>query len=172
MEDKSVEMNNEQGQQPEAVEAPEVNETQKLKDQMLRLAAELENLRKRTQKEIEEAHKYSVAKFARDLIEILENLYRAESSIPLELAESNEHIKQLLEGVSLTKKSLTQVFDKYGIKRIEPLNEAFDHRYHQAIMQVKSEAHKNNDVVQVVQAGYIINDRLLRPALVAVAKND
>ncbi len=146
------------------------DELGKTKDQLLRLAAEFENYKRRTGKEIEEAHKFAMSKFARDLIDVLENLHRAESSFSTEILESNESFKAIFSGIELTKKSLIDVFEKYGIKRIDPIGEQFNHDFHQAIMQVPSKTHANGEVVQVIQAGYVMNDRLLRPALVAVAK--
>ncbi len=147
-------------------------EVAKLKDQMMRLAAEMENLRKRQAKELEEANKYGITKFARDLIEVLENLHRAESSVNSEQLEANNTLKQIFSGVELTKKSLIDAFDKWGIKRIDPMGEMFNHDFHQAITQIPTTTHASGTVVQVIQAGYVINDRLLRPALVAVAKAD
>lgn len=147
-------------------------EIAKLKDQMMRLAAEMENLRKRQAKELEEANKYGITKFARDLIEVLENLHRAESSVNSEQLEANNTLKQIFSGVELTKKSLIDAFDKWGIKRIDPMGEMFNHDFHQAITQIPTTTHASGTVVQVIQAGYVINDRLLRPALVAVAKAD
>ncbi len=163
-------------QQPTATpETPKVEpspqeEVAKLKDQMMRLAAEMENLRKRQAKELEEANKYGITKFARDLIEVLENLHRAESSVNSEQLEANNTLKQIFSGVELTKKSLIDAFDKWGIKRIDPMGEMFNHDFHQAIAQIPTTTHASGTVVQVIQAGYVINDRLLRPALVAVAK--
>jgi molecular chaperone GrpE len=145
-------------------------EIAKLKDQVVRLAAENENLRKRHAKEIEDTHKYGNTKFARDLIEVLENLYRAESSINNEAILKDDNLKQIFSGVELTKKALTDVFDKWGIQRIFPIDEPFNHDYHQAITQIPTKEKPEGTVVQVIQAGYVLKDRLLRPALVAVAK--
>ncbi|MFI4984060.1 MAG: nucleotide exchange factor GrpE [Rickettsiales bacterium] len=141
-----------------------------LKDQVVRMAAETDNLRKRNAKELEEANKYGITKFARDLIEVLENLHRAETSVSSELLEQDPALKQIFSGVELTKKSLIDAFEKWGIKRIDPMGEAFNHDFHQAITHVPSPTQPEGSVVQVIQAGYIIQDRLLRPALVAVAK--
>lgn len=146
------------------------DEVATLKDQMIRMAAENENQRKRYAKELEEANKYGITKFARDLIEVLENLHRAESSVSSELLEKDPALKQIFNGVELTKKSLIDTFEKWGIKRVDPMGEMFNHDFHQAITQVPSTTHAEGSVVQVIQAGYVIQDRLLRPALVAVAK--
>lgn len=171
-ENKTTENTAEAEVQVDAASEPTVdNEVQKYKDQALRFAAELENLRKRHAKEIEEAHKFAVTKFARDLIEVLENLHRAESSISVEQMEENAVLKQIFTGVELTKKSLTDAFERHGIKRLDPqIGDAFDHDFHQAIAQVPSTTHAEGTIVQVIQAGYVLNDRLLRPVLVAVAK--
>lgn len=144
----------------------------RLNDQVMRLAAELENTRKRLSKEAEEAGKYGITKFARELIEVQENLHRAEASIHnTEELESNQTLKQIFSGVELTKKSLADIFAKHGIVRIDPkIGEKFDHNFHQAIAQMPAANHPADSIVQVIQAGYAIHDRLLRPALVAVAK--
>lgn len=147
-------------------------DVEKHKEALLRIAAESENVRKRSARDVEEANKYAISKFASDLIEVLENLYRAEASIDTEHLESNNTLKQIFSGVELTKKTLIDVFEKYGVKRIDPTGEQFNHEFHQAITQVPSKTHKNGEVVQVIQAGYMLNDRLLRPALVAVAKSE
>lgn len=147
-----------------------LQEIEKNKEQMLRLAAELENLRKRNAKEVEDANKYAISKFAKDLIEVLENLFRAEASINTEQLEHNNTVKQIFSGVELTKKSLIDTFEKYGIKRIDPMGTPFNHDFHQAIVEIPTSQHPIGTIVQVIQAGYIMHDRLLRPALVAVAK--
>jgi molecular chaperone GrpE len=145
-------------------------EIEKNKEQMLRLAAELENLRKRNAKEVDDANKYAISKFAKDLIEVLENLFRAEASINSEQLEHNNTVKQIFSGVELTKKSLIDTFEKYGIKRVDPMGTPFNHDFHQAIVEIPTSQHPVGTIVQVIQAGYIMHDRLLRPALVAVAK--
>lgn len=146
-------------------------ENDKLNKQLLVLAADYDNYRKRVTKDMEEASKYSITKFAKDLIEVLENLYRAEASVKVDEIEANSTIKQIFAGVELTKKSLVDIFERYGITRINPVGEPFNHDFHQAITEVPSPAHENGIVVQVIQAGYTLHGRLIRPALVAVAKN-
>lgn len=144
-------------------------ENAELKDQMLRAVAEAENVRRRAQKEIEDRSKYAVSGFAQDMLEVLENLHRAEGSIPKESREENPLLNTLLQGVELTKAELQRVFDKYGITRVYPLGQPFDHNVHQAVAQLESDE-KEGTVVNVIQAGYLLKDRLLRPAMVAVAK--
>lgn len=139
-----------------------------LKDAFLREKAENENIRKRMTKELEEAHKYGVTNFARDLLEVLENLNRALETEGIK--ELQEPLKSMFKGVEMTKENLEKVFEKYGIERIYPLNKPFDHNYHQAIVHTESDDHEVGIVMQVIQSGYTIKDRLLRPALVAVSK--
>ena len=146
-------------------------EIKSLKELILREKAENQNLRKRHEKELEDNHKYAISNFARDLIEVQENMHRAIDNIPQNEIEANPTLKALLEGVELTKNSLASVFEKYGIIRIYPLEQQFDHNFHQAIVQVPDAQKPEGTIVQVIQAGYIIKDRLLRPALVAVAKS-
>jgi molecular chaperone GrpE len=109
---------------------------------------------------MEENSKYAVTGFARDLISVLENLYRAEENLP----------EDQREGINLTRKELEKVFEKNGIRRIEPKDEKFDHNFHQAVTQVENPEVEAGTVLQVLQAGYVIKDRLLRPAIVVVSK--
>lgn len=155
---------------PTALKQVPEEEYNKLKSQLMMVAADFENFKKRAAKEKEDDAKYNISKFARDLIEVLENLYRAESSINTEELESNNTLKQIFTGVELTKKALIDVFEKYNIKRIDPIDQPFNPDFHQAIAHVPSTTHEDGTVIQVIQAGYVIHDRLLRPALVAVAK--
>jgi molecular chaperone GrpE len=158
--------------------APLVNDTiqkleeevNKLKDSLLRQIAETENVRKRAANEIKDSSNYAITSFARELIEVQENLQRALDSIAKDKLESSPEIKSIYDGVELTKNTLSSVFEKFGIIRIHPLDQQFDHNFHQAIVQVPTNDKPENTVVQVIQAGYTIKDRLLRPALVAVAK--
>lgn len=148
--------------QPSAEEevARLVEENAKLKDQALRAMAEAENTRRRAERDLEENSKYAVTGFARDLISVLENLYRAEENLP----------EDQREGINLTRKELEKVFEKNGIRRIEPKDEKFDHNFHQAVTQVENPEVEAGTVLQVLQAGYVIKDRLLRPAIVVVSK--
>lgn len=163
----------EQEAQAEGAETPELStqeEITEVKDKLLRTIAEMENLRRRTEKDVEEARKYSVSSFAQDLITVLENLHRAEESVPAEEVEKNELLKNIAEGIKITKNDLLNVFAKHGIERINPQGEKFDHTYHQAVVQIPDEKHEPGTVVQVMQAGYTIKGRLLRPAMVGVAQ--
>lgn len=143
---------------------------EELNNKLLLLAADYDNYRKRAHKEKEESARYSISKFASEMIDVLENLYRAEDSINTEELDANPTLKQIFTGVELTKKSLLDVLTKHGIVRVYPLGAPFDHNFHQAIAEVPSTTHQNGEIVQVIQAGYLLHDRLIRPALVAVAK--
>ncbi len=145
-------------------------ENAQLRDKWMRAAAETENLRKRAQRDLEETSRYAVTGFARDMVNVLENLTRAVESIPAEGREGNELLQKLGEGVDLTLQELLSIFKKHGIARLFPLNQKFDHNFHQAVVQVERDDVPPGTVVQVVQAGYVIHDRLLRPAMVAVSK--
>lgn len=165
-------------QEPETAESPNLEErckqleeeAAKFRDQWVRAAAETENIRKRAQRDQEETSRYAITSFARDMVSVLENLKRASESVPAEQRKDNELLKIIGEGVDLTLQELLSIFEKHGIKRINPLNEKFDHNFHQAVVQVENSDVPPGTVVQVIQAGYVIADRLLRPAMVAVSK--
>lgn len=140
-----------------------------MKDQALRALAEVENTRRRSERELADMNKYAVTNFARDLVNVLENLQRATDAIPAELRGSQPAVASLATGVEMTLKELLTTFERYGIKRIDPLGQKFDHNFHQAVAQVESAEAEPGSVVQVLAAGYSIHDRLLRPAMVAVA---
>jgi molecular chaperone GrpE len=146
------------------------SENAALKDQALRALAEAENIRKRAQREVEDSSKYAVTGFARDLVGVIENLGRASQSIPEDARASNEMLKNLGNGVDMVMRELLGIFERNGIRRIDPMGEKFDHNFHQAVMQVEKPDVASGTVVQVLQAGYVIHDRLLKPAMVGVAK--
>jgi molecular chaperone GrpE len=141
-----------------------------LKDKLLRALAETENVRKRADREREEVAKYGITSLARDIVGIADNLRRALESVPAESKESDARIKSLREGVALTQQEFEAVLARHGIERIEPLGEVFDHNFHQAMFEIEDKEHSAGTVVQVLQEGYRIHDRLLRPAMVGVAK--
>lgn len=145
-------------------------ENAKLRDQLLRAVAETENVRKRAERDREEASKYAISKFAGDMVSVLENLKRASESMTPEARAANQQLANLGEGVDLTLQELLSTFERYGIMRVDPLGQKFDHNLHQAVAQVERTDVENGTVIQVVQAGYVIADRLLRPAMVAVSK--
>ncbi|MEO1700483.1 MAG: nucleotide exchange factor GrpE [Pseudomonadota bacterium] len=146
-------------------------EIQELKDQNLRLVAEMENLRRRTQREVGDAKQYAVANFARDMLGVSDNLARAIEAVPAEKRESgSDDFKALLEGVELTGKSMLSTMERHGVKQLNPENEKFDPNFHQAMFEVQDPNVPNNTVMSVVQPGYSIGERVLRPAMVGVAK--
>ncbi len=166
-EDNVVEMTPDVDPLAERLRALEEENT-RLKDQWVRAVAETDNVRKRAQRDQEEMSKYAITPFARDLVEVLENLQRASQTIPVGAREGL--LKTLAEGVDMTLQEMLNVFTRYGIKRLSPINEKFDHNFHQAVVQVERDDVPAGTVVQVVQSGYVIQDRLLRPAMVAVSK--
>lgn len=145
-------------------------EVSQMRDQWLRAVAETENVRKRAERDREETSKYAITSFARDMVSILETLKRASESISPEARAGNELLKTIGEGVDLTLQELLSTFERYQIKRIDPMGQKFDHNFHQAVVQVERDDVPPGTVIQVVQAGYVIHDRLLRPAMVAVSK--
>lgn len=139
-----------------------------LKDQLLRTLAESENLRKRTQKEKEDAFKYAVTNFAREILSVADNFDRA--LMALENKEIAEDIKAFVEGIQMTQSQLSQIFEKFGIVKIQAQDVPFDSSIHQAVFEVEDGSKEVGMVAQVVQPGYMIQDRLLRPAMVGVVK--
>lgn len=147
-------------------------EVAKFKDQALRALAEAENTRRRAQREIEENNKYAVSNMARDVLPVADNLRRALDGISAEARQADERLDKFATGVELTERELLGALERHHIKRVDPLGQPFDHNLHQAVMQVEAPDKPAGTVVQVLQSGYTINDRLLRPAMVAVAKGD
>jgi molecular chaperone GrpE len=145
-------------------------EIARLKDQALRALAEQENTRRRAQRDIEENSKFAVSNFARDVLPVGDNLRRALETITAEARAADPALAKFAEGVELTERELLNVLERYGIKRIDPVGQPFDHNLHQAMMQVENATQPPGTVVQVFQPGYTIHGRLLRPAMVTVAK--
>ena len=141
------------------------------RDKMLRTLADMENLRKRTSREVSDARTYGITGFARDVLEIADNLQRALDAVPAEArANADPGLKALIEGVELTERSLLNTLEKNGVKKFDPSGQKFDPNFQQAMYEVPDPSVPAGTVVQVVQAGFMIGDRVLRPALVAVAK--
>ena len=144
-------------------------EVAEAKDRVLRTLAEMENLRKRTQREVSDARTYGITAFARDVLDIADNLQRALDAVPLEAREAADPgLKALIEGVELTEKSLHKALEKNGVQKLDPLGEKFNPNFHQAMYEVPDSSVPSGTVVQVVQGGYTIGERVLRPALVTV----
>lgn len=144
-------------------------ENEELKDRALRLAAEMENLRRRTARDVQDARTYAVANFARDMLSVSDNLQRALNAVPADALESGE-LKSLVEGVEMTERSMLSALERHGVKKLAPEGERFDPNFHQAMFEVPDASVPSGTVVQVVQPGYSIGDRVLRPAMVGVSR--
>ena len=164
---------------PEASEAEKVaalvdalrRESEDNKDKLLRSLAEMENLRKRTERQVADARDYGIAAFARDILAVADNMERALGALDAELREkADAGTKALLDGVELTERELLKVLEKHGVKKFEPLDEKFDPNLHQAMFELPDASRPAGTVARVIQPGYMIGERILRPALVAVAK--
>jgi len=141
------------------------------RDKMLRTLAEMENLRKRTAREVSDARTYGITGFARDVLDIADNLQRALDAVPAEAkANADPGLKGLIEGVELTERSLLNALEKHGVKKFDPQGQKFDPNFQQAMYEVPDASVPAGTVVQVMQAGYTIGERVLRPALVGVSK--
>jgi molecular chaperone GrpE len=152
------------------IEALNAENTQ-LKDKVLRTLADMENLRRRTEKEVSDARTYATTNFARDMLNVADNVRRALENVPSEAAATAEGaLKALLEGIQLTERDLLKTLERHGIRRLEPKGEKFDPNLHQAMFEVPDPSVPNGTVREVVQSGFVIGDRVLRPALVGVAK--
>jgi molecular chaperone GrpE len=146
-------------------------EVAEARDKTLRTLAEMENLRQRTRREVTDAKTYGITGFARDVLEIADNLQRALDAVPAEAkAAADPGLKALIEGVELTERSLLNALEKNGVKKFDPSGEKFDPNFQQAMYEVPDASVPAGTVVQVVQAGYMIGERVLRPALVGVSK--
>ena len=140
-----------------------------LKDQLLRQIAETENVRRRLEREKQDAGVYAVTSFARDILAVADNLRRALDAVP-EAARADQAVANVITGIEMTEREVFNVFSKYGIAQVEALGQKLDPNKHQAMLEVPTNEAEPGTVVQVLQSGFVIRDRLLRPALVAVAK--
>lgn len=148
-----------------------MQENEELKDRSLRSAAEMENLRRRTAREVQDARAYAIANFARDMLSVSDNLRRALDAVPEEARNAGQAgLGGLIEGVEMTERSMLTTLERHGVAKLEPLGEKFDPNFHQAMFEVPDPEKPANTVVQVVQPGYSISGRVLRPAMVGVAK--
>ena len=146
-------------------------EAAELRDKMLRTLAEMENLRQRTRREVADSKIYGITGFARDVLDIADSLQRTIDAVPAETRESADPLlKSLIEGVELTERSLLSALEKNGVKKFDPQGEKFNPNFQQAMYEVPDPSVPSGTVVQVVQAGYTIGERVLRPALVGVSK--
>ena len=154
---------------PEAEASPE-DRIRGLKDQLLRALAEAENTRRRARREKEDTAKYAIANFARDVLAVSDNLARAIEAVPEDARAGNDVMETLYQGVELTQRELRTAMERHGIRPVDPRGEKFDHNFHQAMFEVESPDAEPGTVVEVMQLGYVIGERLLRPAMVGVAK--
>lgn len=146
-------------------------EAAEYKDKLLRTLAEMENLRRRTEREVSDARTYGIASFARDVLAVADNMHRALETIDPALREqADAKIKALIEGVEITERELLKSLEKNGVRKFSPQGEKFDPNVHQAMFEMPTADVPSGHVAQVVQAGYMIGERVLRPALVGVSK--
>ena len=146
-------------------------ESAEVKDRMMRLAADMENLRRRTEREVKDARTYAVTNFAREMLSVMDNLRRTVAAVPADARENGDAgLAALIDGVELTERGMLATLEKFGVKKLEPEGQRFDPNFHQAMFEVPNTEVNNNTVVQVVQDGYAIGDRVLRPAMVGVSK--
>ncbi len=147
-----------------------LSENAEMRDRLLRTMADMENLRRRTEREKSDTARYAISNFARDVLTVGDNLKRTIEHVPAEAAASDPALKSFLEGVELTERELLNALERHGVTRIEPLGQRFDPNCHQAMFEVDNPDVPEGTVVDVMQQGYTIGDRCLRPALVAVSK--
>jgi len=148
------------------------NEFKKAKETNLRLLAEIENLRKRFDKEREDTFKYAVTEFANEIILVVDNFSRVMESISLINKDSNDNVKSLIDGVDLIFKDFLKTLEKFDIKKIDCLGKKFDPNFHQTISEEINNDKEVDEIIKVIQDGYLIKDRLLRPASVIIAKKE
>ena len=147
-------------------------EVVKLKDQLLRALAETENTRRRADREHQDLIRYGVANLVRDILVVADNLRRALDSLPEDARAENEVVSSLATGVELTEKKFLSALERHNVRKVEPLGELFDHNEHQAMFEVENTGQPAGTIVELLQPGYMLHDRLLRPAMVGVAKGD
>lgn len=140
------------------------------KDRLLRTLAEMENLRRRTERDVRDARQYAVTAFALDVLSVADNLRRALDAVPEDAAAEGTPVATLVEGVGLTERDLLNTLEKHGVRKVEALGVKFDPNVHQAVFEVPDPEAPHGTVVQVMQEGFLIGERVLRPAMVAVAK--
>jgi molecular chaperone GrpE len=146
-------------------------ENTSLKERLMRALAETENLRRRVERDLSDARTYAVTNFARDTLNVADNLARALASLPEEVRiGADGAVKTFLDGVELTERDLAATLARHGVKKLEPMGEKFDPNFHQAMFEIPDETQPNGTIAQVVQSGWRIGDRVLRPAMVGVTK--
>jgi len=157
--------------EPEAAPEPSPEqEAAEMKDRLLRALADVENTRRRAKRDVEDARKYAASNFAKDLLNVSDNLRRALDTVSEETREGDDNVKNLVLGIEMVEKELLTAFERQGVSKVDPLGEPFDHNFHQAMYEKPDTEYPNGTVAEVMQAGYVMHERLLRPAMVAVAK--
>jgi molecular chaperone GrpE len=147
------------------------DENRDLNDRLLRMAADMENLRKRTARDVHDARAYAISAFARDMLSVSDNLRRALDAIPQDaLNDQNGGLKALAEGVEMTAREMLGAFERHGVRKLDPKGGPFDPNFHQAVFEVPNAEVPANTVVEVIQEGYVIGERVLRPAMVGVSR--
>ncbi len=141
-----------------------------LNDKLLRALAETENIRRRAQRDKEDASKYAIANFAREMVSVGDNLRRAMDSVDAETRKKDAAVEQIMVGLEMTEREMLATFERFGIKTIDAMDQKFDHNFHEAMFEMDEPEKPHGTVVQVVETGYVLNDRLLRPAKVGVSK--
>ena len=146
-------------------------EKAELKDRLMRMVAEMENLRKRTARDVADAREYSISRFAGEMLAVSDNLRRALDTIPHEARDAGDAgFKALIDGVELTERAMLQALEKSGVRRVSPKGERFDANFHQAMFEIPNPEVPHNTVIEVVQDGFVIGERMLRPAMVGVSR--
>lgn len=146
-------------------------EKAEIKDKLLRTLADMENLRRRTEREVADSRTYGITSFARDMLTVADNLRRALDAMPPQARETaGDAFKALIEGVELTERDLIKTLDRHGVKKREPVGEKFNPNFDQAMFEIPDETKPNGTVLQVVQPGYVIGERVLRPSMVGVSR--
>ena len=157
--------------EPEAEPEPSPEqEAAEMKDRLLRALADVENTRRRAKRDVEDARKYAASNFAKDLLNVSDNLRRALDTVSEETREGDDIVKNLVLGIEMVEKELLTAFERQGVSKVDPLGEPFDHNFHQAMYEKPDTEYPNGTIAEVMQPGYVMHDRLLRPAMVAVAK--
>lgn len=143
----------------------------KTKEQMIRALAEAENTRKRAIKDKEDATRFAISRFSKDLLPVADNLKRALDSIPADLLEEHDALKNLVDGIQATERELLRCFETNGIEKVEPLDQPFDPNFHEVMFEAPIPEKQAGTIIQVIEPGYVLNGRILRPARVGIAKN-
>lgn len=154
----------------EATIAKLEHQVKDLTDRLLRAHAEMDNIRKRTERDKADTIKYAITKFAGDIVTVGDNFQRAISAVPAGAADADAALRSLVDGVTLTEREFHSVLERHGVKRLDPKGQAFDPNFHQAVMEQDNKEVPAGTILQVFQSGYVIEDRILRPAMVVVSK--